>query len=157
MASEYAEFPELSVQMLSCDVEDMTQANRKRILVVDDDPSIRSLVAEVLEDEGYEVQLAGNGAEALSVLQQSLPHAIVTDLMMPVMDGWELVETCQRMQRVARVPIVVMSAAHGLTESAEKLGVRACLAKPFDLEVLVGAMDRLLRTTPGHAYGERAA
>lgn len=131
--------------VLSSSVEGMNDIITKRILVVDDDPSIRSLVAEVLEDEGFTVDLASNGAEALALLEGSLPSVIVTDLMMPVMDGWEFVRTCRQDTGLSGVPIVVMSAAHGLPDHAKHLGVRACLAKPFDLDVLVGAVDRLTR------------
>ena len=117
------------------------------VLVVDDDPSIRQVVAEVLADDGYGVQTATNGAEALQVIRQSPPALILLDLMMPVMDGWTFARTCHQVPQCADVPILVLSASHNLPASAEALrplGVRACLAKPFDVDVLLGAVERLL-------------
>jgi CheY-like chemotaxis protein len=117
------------------------------VLVVDDDPVIRSTVAELLRDEGYWVDEAADGAEALRVAGagDSLPDAIVLDLMMPVLDGWAFVDRFRAVPRGPEVPIVVMSATHGLHESAERLramGVRAVMAKPFDVEALIAIVQR---------------
>src|SRR5579864_7739102 len=116
-----------------------------RILVVDDDPLIRSTVAELLGDEGYTVFQAGDGTEALRAFQQFVPDAIVLDLMMPILDGWQFVDRLRRVPDWREVPIVVMSATHGLHESAERLhamGVRAVLAKPFDVDALIAIVHR---------------
>ena len=118
-----------------------------RVLVVDDDATIRGLVAEVLDDEGYQVQTAGNGQAALDIIQgpPPPPDAIVTDLMMPVLDGWAFVEQCHLSEGCADIPIVVMSAASSLPQSAARLrahGVRAVLAKPFDFDALVALVQR---------------
>ena len=121
------------------------QTKRPRVLVVDDDPVIRSTVAELLIDEGYEVEQAGDGAEALQLMRGSMPNAIVLDLMMPVLDGWAFVERCRALPDSADVPIVVMSATHGLHETAERLhamGVRAVVAKPFDVDALIAIVQR---------------
>jgi CheY-like chemotaxis protein len=116
-----------------------------RVLVVDDDFLIRSTVAELLADEGYDVQQAADGAEALDMVRQSTPDAIVLDLMMPVLDGWAFVHQCRALPDCGAVPIVVMSATHGLHETAERLhtlGVRAVLAKPFDVDALIAIVQR---------------
>jgi CheY-like chemotaxis protein len=118
---------------------------RPRVLVVDDDPVIRSTVAELLLDEGYEVEQAADGAEALQVVFRWVPGVIVLDLMMPVLDGWAFVERCRSVPGAGDVPIVVMSATHGLHESAERLhamGVRAVVAKPFDVDALIAIVQR---------------
>jgi CheY-like chemotaxis protein len=115
------------------------------ILVVEDDDAIRSLVAEVLEDDGYAVREATNGAEALEVLREARPDLIVLDLMMPVMDGWTFVNECRRMEWCGEVPILVTSASHDLPRTAEQLrsmGVRTCLAKPFDVDGLLALVQR---------------
>lgn len=117
----------------------------RRVLVVDDEDMIRDFVAEALSDEGYDVEVARNGQEALEKARQRPPHAIVLDLMMPIMDGWTFVDRSRREPWSSNVPIVVMSAATGLAATARDLGVRACLAKPFDLDALIGAVDRLTR------------
>jgi CheY-like chemotaxis protein len=116
-----------------------------RILVVDDDDSIRGLVSEVLRDDGYQVREATNGAEALAVLGTTCPDLIVLDLMMPVMDGWTFVERCRAAAPCGDVPIVVTSAAYDLPNTAarlRRLGVRTCLAKPFDLDGLLALVER---------------
>jgi CheY-like chemotaxis protein len=115
------------------------------VLVVDDDAVIRSTVVELLLDEGYDVDQAGDGAEALQLVFGSVPDAIVLDLMMPVLDGWAFVERCRSIPAARDVPIVVMSATHGLHESAERLhamGVRAVVAKPFDVDALIAIVQR---------------
>jgi CheY-like chemotaxis protein len=122
-----------------------TGSDKPRVLVVDDDPVIRSTVAELLLDEGYEVDQAADGAAALEMVRRSAPDAIVLDLMMPVLDGWAFVERCREFPATSDVPIVVMSATHSLHESAERLhamGVRAVVAKPFDVDALIAIVQR---------------
>ena len=116
-----------------------------RVLVVDDEQVLRELVAETLELEGYVVETAANGAEALAKVRTHAPHAIVLDLMMPVMDGWAFLTACRTCPACAGVPVVVTSAYRWLPEIAASLGVRACLAKPFHLSTLLGAIERLTR------------
>lgn len=115
------------------------------VLVVDDDETIRTTVAEALELEGYAVASAANGAEALDLVRQQRPRAIVLDLMMPVMDGWQFLEHCRADARCAGTPVLVTSAYRNLPEAAARLGVTGCITKPFDLEVLLGAVERLVR------------
>ena len=116
-----------------------------RILVVDDDPSILTLVAEALVDEGYDVAMARNGADALMRLAEVVPAVLVTDLMMPIMDGPTLVRACRAEATTAALPIVVMSAAlSAVLGNLARLGVQEMLEKPFDIHTLVTAVDRLV-------------
>ena len=117
----------------------------KRVPVVDDDDVIRLTVADALDMEGYSVITATNGAEALAQVRTARPHAIVLDLMMPVMNGWEFLEACHREELCAGTPVLVMSAYCHLVETAPELGANAYIAKPFDLEVLLGAIERLVQ------------
>ena len=117
-----------------------------RVLVVDDEEPIRNTLTEALELEGYTVKAASNGAEAFELVRRFRPSAIVLDLMMPVMSGWEFLEHCQRDARCSGTPVLVISAYSKLPQEAATLGVKACIAKPFDLDVLIGAVDRLVRT-----------
>ena len=117
--------------------------DRKSVLVVDDDTAIRTLIADALEIEGYAVVTARNGVEALTKLSSTQPDAIVLDLMMPVMDGRGFLAAYREDARHAQIPVLVLSASHNLGEIAPELGVRACLAKPFDLDVLLAAVERL--------------
>jgi len=115
------------------------------ILVVEDDDAIRGLVTELLRDDGYQVQEATNGAEALDQVRAGRPDLIVLDLMMPIMDGWAFVEECRQRKWCGEVPIVVTSASHDLPRTADQLralGVRTCLAKPFDLDGLLALVER---------------
>jgi CheY-like chemotaxis protein len=118
----------------------------KRILVVDDEPTIRRLVAEALREAGYRVDLAANGAEALQLMRRRLPHAIVLDLMMPQLDGSGFVELMRLNPRFAAVPLVLASAAYDATDAARRMGARACLAKPFEIDVLLQTIAELVGT-----------
>ena len=115
------------------------------MLVADDDDAIRSAVADAFEMEGYRVLTAANGAEALEQVRTARPHAIVLDLMMPVMDGWEFLDACRKDALCEGTPIVVMSAYRSLAETSPTLGANASIAKPFDLDVLLGAVERLIQ------------
>jgi CheY-like chemotaxis protein len=119
-------------------------ADAKRVLVVDDEAPIRSLIADALEFEGYEPVTATDGADALAKVDTMRPDAIVLDLMMPVMDGRTFLAACRRLPRCADIPVLVVSASHDLGAKAQELGARACLAKPFDLDVLLAVVDRLV-------------
>src|SRR5947209_6431898 len=121
-----------------------------RVLVVDDDASIRGIVSELLEDEGYIVDNASDGAEALQRALDAPPAAILLDLMMPVLDGWGFVTACRQQSICVGVPVVVMSAAHGLrelTSQLKSLGVRAVLAKPFDAVALIALFQHYARVS----------
>jgi CheY-like chemotaxis protein len=117
-----------------------------RVLVVDDEEAIRTAVAEALEFEGYAVESATNGAEALALVRQAPPAAIVLDLMMPVMDGWEFLKHCRAEALCDGTPVLVISAYRNLPQEAAGLGVKGCIAKPFDLDVLLGAVERVVRS-----------
>lgn len=112
------------------------------VLLVDDDHDVRESMADALQDAGFRVQEAPDGAAALVILREGspLPDVIVLDLMMPVMDGWQFREAQSRDARLAQVPVIVVSA---MTQSARPLpGVAAFLKKPVSLEQLLGAVTR---------------
>ncbi len=115
----------------------------KTVLVVDDDPDVRSMVSWVLADEGYSVVEAGNGRDALQAVRRAAPDTILLDLQMPVMDGWAFVRECRSDRRCDGVPIVVMSAGQRASEAA-RLGASDFLAKPFDLDVLLSKVAGVL-------------
>jgi CheY-like chemotaxis protein len=115
------------------------------ILLVEDDRDIRESIAEVLREEGYPVSLARTGVDALEQLgkSQRLPAAIVLDLMMPVMDGWEFWSLQQSHQDWASIPVVVISADTNAKDKASALHPIACLRKPIDIEELLTILARL--------------
>jgi CheY-like chemotaxis protein len=104
------------------------------ILIVEDDPDILSSLAEAIREEGFEVETAANGYQALARLEAQTPALIFLDLMMPLMDGWKFLETARQRFPTLVAPVVLLSAVHNLTEEARRLGVTAFLPKPFDLE-----------------------
>src|SRR4051794_31591792 len=101
------------------------------VLVVDDDPAIRGLVADALRGHGYVVDVAAHGREALEAMRARRPATVVLDLMMPVMDGFAFMEACHREQLCKDVPIVVISAVQDVLARVRKTPVQACMAKPF--------------------------
>ncbi len=119
-----------------------------RVLIVDDDDVIRNLLGELLDGEGYAVEAAANGKEALAVLQRWRPDTILLDLMMPKMDGWRFRAEQQRRADVADVPVVILSAARELEGHGATLGAAAVVHKPFDLDILLDTLARLTMRTP---------
>jgi CheY-like chemotaxis protein len=119
------------------------------VLVVDDDPAIRGLVADALRGEGFLVDLAAHGREALDAMRARRPITIVLDLMMPVMDGFTFMEACHHEQLCDDVPIVVISAVADAIERIREVPVHACIAKPFDLDDLVRTVGQFARAN-GH-------
>jgi CheY-like chemotaxis protein len=115
------------------------------VLVVDDDPAIRGLVGDALRGEGYAVDLAAHGREALEAMRARRPSTVVLDLMMPVMDGFSFMEACHLEQLCDGVPIVVISAVHDALERINDVPVHALLAKPFDLDDLVRTVAQYAR------------
>lgn len=115
------------------------------ILVVDDDPSIRQTIVEILDLEGYPVAQATNGAEALEYLDHELPALILLDMRMPVLDGWGFARALQ--ERGLRLPILVLTAAQNARRWAEEIDAAGVLAKPFDIRDLLAAVEALW---PGH-------
>jgi two-component system chemotaxis response regulator CheY len=111
---------------------------------VDDDPSIVAVVAEILTSEGHEVISAENGAEALTKADgESL---VLLDMRMPVLDGWGFARRFRAAGK--RAPIVVMTAAENARRWAEEIGADGYIAKPFEIDALIEAVEK-------HATGER--
>ena len=114
------------------------------VLVVDDDPAIRGLVADALRSEGFSVDMAAHGREALDAMRARRPATIVLDLMMPVMDGFSFMEACKKEHLCSDVPIVVISAVQDALRRMDEIPVHACMSKPFD-SGRPGAHRRALR------------
>jgi DNA-binding response OmpR family regulator len=114
----------------------------RRVLVVEDDEDISESMASILEDAGYEVSVCFNGKDALDLLGARSVDAIVLDLMMPVMNGWEFVTVKHADPTIAQIPVVAVSA----DGSAQATAIRAdaYLSKPFDADELIAAVRQLL-------------
>jgi CheY-like chemotaxis protein len=118
---------------------------KKRILVIEDDEGIRSGLQELLESEGYEVQLASDGKVGLDWLTQAdpLPCLIILDLMMPVLDGFGFREAQEKEARLASIPVVIMTADGHI--QAKRIRTRAAdfIRKPVDIFDLLDKVGRL--------------
>jgi two-component system, OmpR family, response regulator MprA len=126
-----------------------------RILVVDDDRAVRDALRRALALEGYGVQTAEGGAQALTLVAQAVPDAVVLDVGMPDIDG---LEVCRRLRKLGnRVPILIVTARDAVADRIDGLDVGAddYMVKPFDLGELKARLRALLRRA--HADGEDAA
>lgn len=113
----------------------------KRVLIVDDELGIVEALTDVLADEGFTVSSARNGREALQRIAEAKPDLVISDYMMPLMDGLELVETLRKAG--SNVPIVLMTAVR-LDQLPPSLNVATVLQKPFDVEELCDTVKKLL-------------
>jgi DNA-binding NarL/FixJ family response regulator len=123
--------------------------DRKRLLLIDDDPNLILLVRDYLEFRGYEVLTADNGKEALHLLSQNLPDMIVCDIMMPEMDGYALIENVRQDPRTSWIPVLFLS-ARGQSQDRIKglnLGADVYMVKPFEPEELVAQVESSLKQT----------
>ncbi len=109
------------------------------VLVVEDDPSLRALYVEILRDEGWHVLQAGDGLEALEVLDLAArPCVAIVDLRMPRMDGWQLAAHL----RQRGLPFVVVAAHYRIQEEAAQVGTRWWLQKPVAIDRLLDVVSR---------------
>lgn len=113
----------------------------RRVLIVDDDESIREFVEMALADEGYEVVTAAHGAIALDVIAETPPDLILLDMSMPVMDGWQFADEYRR-RPAPHAPIIVVTAAREAADRARQIKADNHLAKPFDLDRLLDLVEQ---------------
>jgi len=106
------------------------------VLVVDDDADIRESLSELLECEGFAVRTAANGAEAVAKMEAELPCFVILDLMMPVMDGWEVAGRMHDEERLATIPVCVVTA----TPEWAPTDSTCVLKKPIDIDALLAAV-----------------
>lgn len=117
-----------------------------RILAVDDSPTIRALVGRALRTAGYEVFLASDGVEGVGSLKDVEPQLIITDINMPRLDGFGLIETVRASSDYGSVPILVLTTESGtdLKARARAAGATGWIVKPFDDAQLVSVIERVL-------------
>ncbi|MEZ0228403.1 MAG: response regulator [Planctomycetota bacterium] len=122
----------------------------KLILVVDDDPMFRRDVCGFLEDEGFRTVAAWNGREAFGLLLTALevPSLIILDLVMDAVDGPEFRRRQRQKQRLAEIPVLIVSGDPDGELTAKALHAAGFLGKPLDADKLVGEIDRILETGP---------
>ena len=113
------------------------------ILVAEDEDSIATMLRDALEDEGYQVVLARDGREALDKLHTSRPALVITDLMMPYVDGLGLCRAIQADPVYRAIPVIVMSAI-GQPLATEGCQYAAFLKKPFDLQLVLDTIIKVI-------------
>ena len=115
------------------------------VLIVDDDPGLRRYVRASLESEGYAVREAGSAEEGLAALEEESPDLILLDVMMPKIDGWEMLRLVQERHGVGAIPVIMFSGRvdEGAAEAVSR-GAKAFVGKPFDAEQLVESTKQLL-------------
>jgi two-component system, chemotaxis family, chemotaxis protein CheY len=115
----------------------------RRVLIVEDDQKLRTMLVKYLRGSGYTVDEAEDGAKGLACMQANPPDAVILDVQMPEMDGPSFLRTARGDPRLAAVPVVVYSGSPTDQQTAQELGARAYLMKPVDLDVLRAVLDRL--------------
>lgn len=116
------------------------------MLIVDDDPAIRMLCSETLAREGIVVLEAPDGRHGLAQARSRRPHLVVSDVMMPILDGFQLAEALRGDERTRRIPLIFLSGEHHAADAAcaRQLGALAYLTKPFDPATLASLVAGLL-------------
>jgi CheY-like chemotaxis protein len=118
------------------------------ILIADDELAIAEVIGMFLQSEGHRVVVTGNGMEALTRAIHETPDLIITDVMMPVLDGLALCRTVQRDPRLQRTPIILMSATREIHD--EECRALALLHKPFEIPDLLELVNRALTVERGN-------
>jgi two-component system phosphate regulon response regulator PhoB len=125
-------------------VRRLADADRKRILVIDDDLPLRGMLAAALRQAGFQVLLAGDGGEGHRALTIHRPDCILLDLAMPGINGWDFLQLLKETGFLGTVPIIVLSAhLHVDPQAILQLGVAAILPKPFNLPELIDLIEHL--------------
>jgi two-component system OmpR family response regulator len=118
--------------------------NKTKILLVDDDPNIRQLVSLYLTREGFEVEEAQRGDDALKAFKAAAPALILLDIMLPGMDGWQV---CREVRKVSNIPIIMLTAKDETFDKVLglELGADDYIAKPFEPKELVARIKAVIR------------
>jgi len=117
---------------------------KPRLVVIDDDKDLRDTLCHALSDEGFDVSGFSDATEAIRRIESGLPaDLILLDLMMPIMNGWQFCQYRATSAALQRVPVVLITARHGVAPPA---GVSEVLLKPFDLDALSAVITRALTT-----------
>jgi len=123
----------------------VSDVDRKSVLVIDDDLPLRGMLAAALRQAGFQVLLAGDGAEGHRALTIHKPDVIILDLAMPNMNGWDFLQKLKETGYLGALPIIVLSAHLRVEPQAIlQMGVAAILPKPFNLPDLINLIEHLV-------------
>jgi DNA-binding response OmpR family regulator len=122
----------------------LADVDRKRVLVIDDDLPLRGMLAAALRQHGFQVLLAGDGAEGQRALTIHNPDVVLLDLAMPDVNGWDFLQRLRETGHLGRIPIIVVSAhLHVDPQAILQMGVKAILPKPFNLPELIDVIEHI--------------
>ena len=116
------------------------------VLIVDDDAGLRAFVRARLELEGYAVREAGSAEEGLDALEEGAPDLILLDVMMPKVDGWEMLRRVQERHGVGAIPVLMFSGKVDAADEASSRGAQGFIGKPFDPQQLIESTKQMLPT-----------
>lgn len=121
------------------------EVRKKRVLVIDDDLPIRGMLASALRQQGFQVFLAGDGAEGQRAMTIHHPDVVLLDLAMPGVNGWDFLQRLSETGHLGKIPIIVVSAHVRVEPQALlQMGVAAILPKPFNLPDLIVLIEHLV-------------
>lgn len=122
---------------------------KRRILIVDDEPDVVTLIARTLAREGYEIETAYDGISALDLAQSVKPDLILLDIMMPMMSGYEVCEQLKASPETKHIPVLCLSSAHtaDARERSRRAGATTLVLKPFTAAELIAQIERYLPAT----------
>lgn len=120
------------------------------VLVVEDDPDLGDTIVAFLKEEGLDSKLARDGDQAMRLVDQLSPSAMILDLMMPRRDGFSVLRELRADGRIANLPVIVVTAIFGLSERlyATELGAADYVTKPFELDELLERVRNVLASRP---------
>ncbi len=123
----------------------MTDTAKPRILVVEDDPDLRTIVRLQLSSSGFQIVEACNGAEGFQAIQEVIPDCVILDLMMPVMDGFGFLKRARSVMSLQDVPILILTASEDERNKVRGFQYQAdsYMSKPYDLQELTAEVERL--------------
>jgi CheY-like chemotaxis protein len=126
--------------------------DKKKILIVDDEPDVLKLTSLRLEKQGYEIKTAVNSKDALNLIQKEKPDLVLIDVILPIMYGTEICRWVKSDENLRHIPIILCT-AHGevmTDEKAKSFGADDYIAKPFDAKELMNKIERLLTAGAEH-------
>ncbi len=116
----------------------------KKILVIDDDPTLVKVVQPFLMSHGYEVTVANDGQQGIEAARKNAPDLIILDVQMPKMNGYTFIFELKKIANIKSIPIIVLTAKEGMAEIFKVEGVKEYISKPFKSEVLLTTIKKYL-------------
>ncbi|MEG1615792.1 MAG: response regulator [Bacteroidales bacterium] len=146
ISEEYALFTSDNLFSEGYKEESMVSTNDRTVLIAEDNEDLRLFLFEVLSKNYKEVSIASNGAEALELIRKKMPDIVISDIMMPAMDGYELCHRLKTDPVTSHIPVLLLTARGDVQSNINgfRLGADAFIPKPFDLDFLEVTMHTLL-------------